>query len=200
MSVTFAPDTYRSGGGDWHNGSSDFAHANAGAKTLVLEQREDGGADVTITYQLNGKTIVERWTADPLRGEIPWTNPPRPVPRVSISPGTVDYGVVPVGEQRDAIFTVENVGIVAGPPVFTLDGEFDGLVLAFSSNGCLLILDPGKTCAVTVRFRPRKIGVIAAGLKVRIEQGPEATAALTGVGAVADAGGPDTGPGDGGAD
>jgi hypothetical protein len=183
LSVPFDPGTFRStGGGD--NGSP-FAHARAGAKVLVLEQRDDGGADVTITYQRDGKTIVERWKST---DRVPWTRPPRPPARAFLAPSAIDFGPVPVGGQRDFIATLQNAGTGTGSPVLAVTGG----PFELAGNSCPT-LNAGMTCLVTVRFRPREAGSMAGTLKAAIVPGPETSAELRGVGVVPDAGALDAG-------
>jgi hypothetical protein len=71
--LPFDPGTFQSMGGRWAGGKSRFAHAEVGAKTLVLERRGDNTALVRITYQREGKTIVETWESS--GGTIPWATP-----------------------------------------------------------------------------------------------------------------------------
>jgi hypothetical protein len=199
MSDPFVPGTFQSKGGDWHNGKSEFAHAHAGAKTLVLEQRADNRAVVTITYQLNGKTIVERWTSDPdWPLPPPWAMAKQPVPpHPSIEPTLTDFGSVPVGEQRDALVTVRNEGSATSVPMFRLEG--DGFSLPNTDKECARELNAAASCTLTVRFRPQRVGLASGALRVRLSPGPEVAAGLTGVGGTLDAAAPEGGM-DGGSD
>jgi hypothetical protein len=188
LSGPFDPGTYHSTGGRWYNGKSQFAHARGGAKTLVLERLVDGSATVIVTYQLDGKTIVERWNSDPQRGKVPW-NPPPPVRRVALSPGSTDFGVVPVGQQRDALVELRNVGAASGTPEIAMTGE--GFELP--GNTCLQLVTPGTGCILTVRFRPQRVGAVVGSLTARIAGSTPVVAALLATAATPNAGTADAG-------
>lgn len=191
LSGPFDPGTYHSTGGGWHNGQSRFAHAGAGAKTLVLERLVDGSATVIITYQLDGKTIVERWQSDSRWGRtVPWS-PPAPVRRVALSPGTTDFGVVPVGQQREALVELRNEGTASVTPEVALTGE--GFLFPIPGNTCASLLTPGSTCLLTVRFRPQQVGAVVGSLTARIAGITPVTATLLATAATPDAGAPDAG-------
>jgi len=156
-----------------------------------LKQRDDGGADLTITYELDGKHIVEHWQSR----SAPWTRPPPPVPRVSLL-DQIDFGDVPVGGQRDFSLSVTNKGTGSGVLGLAVSG--DAFVL--QGNGCPAELNRGADCLVTVRFRPQQAGSTMGTLRATIDPGPEATTVLIGTGVERDAGPPDAGPPDTGAD
>ena len=69
----FSPGTYASQGGQWVNGRDVFPHDTGTGKTLVIERDSEGKGTVRITYQRNGRTVIETWSLAPSYGQpVPW--------------------------------------------------------------------------------------------------------------------------------
>ncbi len=124
-------------------------------------------------------------------------------PTILVEPSAHDFGNTSVGGQSPAeVFTISNQGggdLIIGD--ITLDGP-DKLEFSIENNGCIsAVLQNLENCTVEVVFRPLTEAVKNADLLVPSNDTvtPEATAALTGTGAIlntppeAQAGGPYTG-------
>jgi hypothetical protein len=89
---------------------------------------------------------------------------PRLVPDASVTPGSLDFGAVPVGSTADQVVTVTNTGLgslkLSG---FTLSGS-DRFSLA--ANTCATALPPGAACQITVRVTPAAGGALSGSLTV----------------------------------
>jgi hypothetical protein len=89
---------------------------------------------------------------------------PEKDPVCSITPDTLDFGTIAVGDVRDLTFTVKNTG--GG----TLSGDISETCTHFSilAGGGAFSLDGGESVVVTVRFEP-------------IDEGPHTCAVQTGL-------------------
>src|SRR5688500_2912745 len=84
-------------------------------------------------------------------------------PDIRVTPGSVAFGNVMVGQTAVATLTVSNVGnatlIISGivPPAPPF---------SFASNGCPGTLSPGASCPIAVRFAPPAPGTFAGNVIV----------------------------------
>jgi hypothetical protein len=191
-SVGFTAATYLSKGGAWNQDHGPFAHDEGGAKSLVIERRIDETAQVRITYQRAGKTIVETWTGrmEP-SATIHWSGPPDPVFEMRLLPLTADFGAVAIGQSALVGFTVQNRGNRPIEPTVRLEAAD---VFTVARSTCSSVLAAGASCTVTIAFQPKSTEVATGTVTVTSTTGaPPVTATLTGRGAGPDAG-PDVGP------
>jgi len=100
-----------------------------------------GKYDVTVTTSAG--------TSNAVSFEV--TAPP-PAPILSVSPSSLDFGLVPVGGSKDLNFTVQNTG--GG----TLDGSCTTDAPFSLPEGCAFSLLAGQSKQVKVRFSPPSVG------------------------------------------
>lgn len=96
---------------------------------------------------------------------------------VSVTPATIDFGVVPLGQSAQQDATVSNTGdadIGLLPPAAT--GDF-----SVTGTTCGTRIAPGATCTVTVRFTPSADGGRTGSLSVA-DTAAAHTVVLTGAG------------------
>jgi hypothetical protein len=100
-----------------------------------------------------------------------------------VTPASQPFGFVRVGTTSSARFQVTNTG---GAPTGKLDIIVEGTNAAeFTAKGdasCVVPLDPGVSCGITVAFTPAAPGAKAATLRVAATPGGFATVDLTGTG------------------
>ncbi len=93
--------------------------------------------------------------------------PDAPLPTVTLSPTTVDFGAVPVGTSVSATLTVSNTGTTPSSTPFggsfgpSIDGTptFEGGPSApfpGTTGTCRHPLQPGESCTVVFTFAPDK--------------------------------------------
>jgi hypothetical protein len=177
----FVPGTYASTGGSWYTGNGTFAHALAGAKTLVLDTDTAGQPRVRITYQRDGKPVVEVWAVDPSGPgqSFPWaTPPPVPVTRLAWLPDSQDFGTVPLGETAKFAFTLHNA---SGPQPADLKVTLPQ-ASGFTSTTSCISLAPDQTCTVDVTFTPTSTEVVSAQIIASARDVAPVTATVTGRG------------------
>jgi hypothetical protein len=191
--VPFTAATYLSKGGRWDRGPGKFAHAEGGAKSLVIEHLVDDTGRVRITYQRAGKTIVETWAGRGI-GSIKWADKPPPPPAVHLDRTSWDFGPVPVGKQAPpAIFTLRNLSSLPATATVTLEG---GESFALADNTCST-LNGGQSCMVSVVFSPKSGGLLTGKITFNAAPAPPQTAKLVGLGLAPEGGAsdpPDAGP------
>jgi hypothetical protein len=184
----FVPGTYLSTGGAWYTGSGTFAHAQAGAKTLVLDTDPAGQPRARITYQRDGKPVVEVWAIGPSGSgqSFPWaTPPPVPLTRLAWLPSSQDFGSVPLGAKANFVFTLHNA---SGPSATHITLPLpEGS--AFTWTSTCNSLAPDQTCIVDVTFTPTSTEVVSAQIVASALNVSPVTATVTGRGVrVQDAG------------
>lgn len=133
---------------------------------LVVDHDAGGPARVTLTGEGNGR-------------------------RASLSPDPLDFGDQPVGvtgDPRVATFTNTGVGLVRVDGVATSGADAGDFALAAGGDGCTgLVLGPGISCELRVRFTPTAAGERSGSLVVTDEAaGSPRSIALTGRGAAGD--------------
>jgi len=171
----FEPGTFVSKGGSRVRSGGSFAHAEAGAKTLVLEQQDDNSALVRITYQRGGKTIVETWTNVPASG-FPWAKP-NDIPMLRPSATLHDFGSVMPGESSMTSIQVSNRTEQPFSAQTTVTG--DGFAVHSSDCGAPQAV---PRCTVQISFRPPSRGLFSGVLTVTPRLGSPVTVALSGAG------------------
>jgi len=179
----FTPGTFTSPGGQWVGAPGVFRHAGVGAKTLVLRHVIGGQGLVTITYERNGKKVVETWKAS-LGSDVQWTTPAEPHVEIRANRTAFDFGSVYLGEEsvQADVVRVTNVG---NRPVSATLATSNA---AFSAtSNCSEVL-PNAECRIDVTFRPQVAGPISAELTITPGPGMPIIVNLTGAGQVPDAG------------
>jgi P pilus assembly chaperone PapD len=139
-----------------------FTPSAAGQRTAQLTVRSDGG---TPSSALSG-----RGTA----------------PRVTITPGAADFGSVAVGSSGSPQqFTIANEGDAQATLTFIRPAGADAGDFSADTDECLRtdggVLDPGRSCRVTVTFSPTAPGPRTAQLAV-VSDGGNPSSNLTGRG------------------
>lgn len=108
-------------------------------------------------------------------------------PNVSVKPGKLNFGSVPVGGAPTLPVTVTNTGAlteqVAGVHVMTGDlADFN----VQGSSSCVfpmpVILVPGTSCIANVAFNPQSTGTFKATLQIDLSPGPFVQVGLSGRG------------------
>jgi hypothetical protein len=179
----FTPGTFTSPGGQWVGAPGVFRHAGVGAKTLVLRHVIGGHGLVTITYERNGKKVVETWKAS-LGSDVQWTTPAEPHVEIRANRTGSDFGSVYLGQEwaQADVVRVTNVG---NRPVSATLATSNP---AFSATTNCSDVPPNAECRIDVTFRPRVAGPINAELTITPGPGKPITVSLTGTGLVPDAG------------
>ncbi len=102
-----------------------------------------------LQYAAMGSAVFTSGTA--VKGCNPCLEPCAPEPECSVEPLSFDFGDVPIGESREAVFTVRNRG----------QGRLRGYVGAgcffdfkVEAGGGGYVLAPGESRKVSVRFQP----------------------------------------------
>jgi hypothetical protein len=175
--VPFTAATYLSKGGSWAGGESTFAHAEGGAKSLVIEHLESELGRVRITYQRAGKTIVETWSGRGI-GAIKWADKPPPRFEVVPSKTRVDFGAVAIGRTATESFTVHNESHLQAFPAATLRGAAD---FALEAGSCRTP-NPQQICTVVVTFTPTTTALVSGAVEITAAPAPPATVMLSGRG------------------
>jgi len=98
------------------------------------------------------------------------------------APLTHDFGAVTTGSSGTQSITITNTGGVASGVAATSLGGTDAGQFSIASDTCGTALNPGGTCAVTVRFSPTTTGAKVARLSVTASPGGTAMTDLTGSG------------------
>jgi len=71
---------------------------------------------------------------------------------VTLDPGVGEFGEVPVGEQSERIFVLDNQG--EQPAAITDGPVVDGEYFSLQSTDCTVSLGPGDSCQINVLFTP----------------------------------------------
>jgi hypothetical protein len=100
-------------------------------------------------------------------------------PTLSVTPDVGDFGNVPLGQSREATFTVTNAGVAAIDLLDNMQG--DAADFARVGGACGPTLAANSSCTIIVRFVPGAAG--ARGARLVIGDFGLAGAALAGVGA-----------------
>ena len=102
---------------------------------------------------------------------------------LSLTPATQDFGSVALGRTSAVVvFTVVNRGTSPTKGLSVGLGGTGATDFAITVNNCGAALSPGGTCAVSVNFAPRSIGVKAASLDLKSNPGGMVRANLSGTG------------------
>jgi hypothetical protein len=113
----------------------------------------------------------------------PSPRPVRPRPgsaRISVDPGTLDFGGLPVGTRSPPrTVAIENNGTSPTRVFVRLSGRWAG---TFDQTACRGQLQPGGRCLVTVTLAPRTVARYSATLAVRPQRGSSVTVSLSGEG------------------
>lgn len=102
------------------------------------------------------------------------------VPQLSVTPGAVNFGNVPIGSSSAAAVTLTNTSNL---PVNAITLSTDG---AFTAGGsCGTALNAGASCSIVLNYTPVAAGASAGTLTIRSSDATSPlTAALTGTGTV----------------
>jgi len=101
-------------------------------------------------------------------------------PELSLSPSPVSFEKTTAGEESSELaLDVQNTGDAGGSIDSTAIEGSDTSDFKFNGSDCGWI-EAGQHCTVWLRFAPASVGTKAASLAVRLKEGPEATAALSG--------------------
>ncbi len=129
--------------------------------TVTFEPTAEGAASGTLTIASN---------ADEVTVDLSGTGTLAPeLPEIEVSPLTVDFDELTVGESATATVTVANVG---GLDLTVSDISFDGG--DFTATDCTTIAG-GATCEVTVTFTPAAAGAQSATMTISSNDADEAT-------------------------
>lgn len=101
-------------------------------------------------------------------------------PALSISPSPVSLEKTTVGEESSPVSVeVQNTGDAGGSIETTALEGADSADFKLGGSDCGWV-EPGQRCTVSVRFAPGSAGNKATTLAVRVKEGPEATAEVSG--------------------
>ncbi len=110
-----------------------------------------------------------------------------PYPAVSVTPTTLSFGSVPIGEPSDPqTFALENTGHV-DLKITSIVVSTNFAVFSIISDDCPAVLSGGDSCDVQLEFTPTKAGAIVGEVKISDNAFPQgsfpSTVHLTGTGA-----------------
>lgn len=102
---------------------------------------------------------------------------------LTVTPATLNLGAVSVGSNSTVLsLSITNSGTApVGPFALTIAGEHKS-DFAIVANGCIIALTAGKTCDISIGFRPSAAGERTAVLKLADAYGSEEFVTLTGRG------------------
>lgn len=101
-------------------------------------------------------------------------------PALSIAPSPVSLEKTTVGEESNPVSVeVQNTGDVGGSVEATALEGGDSSDFKLGGSDCGWV-EPGQHCTISVRFAPGSAGSKATTLAVRLKEGPEATAEVSG--------------------
>jgi hypothetical protein len=126
-----------------------FAPLSTGTKTGVLEIVSSGADQRSLTVKLKGDGVGS------------WGPPP--VPRIAVWPSALDFGDVSVSQQSQRTLLVLNEGDADLSVSQITDSSPDFDVVSPAGG---LVLRPGSSATVLVRFTPKSIGLQTGTLTV----------------------------------
>ncbi len=135
-----------------------------GSATVGVQVASDLGSQ----FSFNSKTLNNS-------SALLWTLVPLPGPTISVSPGSRDFGNVPVASSEDRTFTVENTG--GG----TLSGSASTSAPFSILSGGSYNLAGGASQNITVRFKPSSTGTFIGNVSFTGGGGASRTVKGTGV-------------------
>jgi len=101
-------------------------------------------------------------------------------PALSLAPSPVSFEKTTVGEESSSLSVeVQNLGDAGGSVETTALEGADSSDFKLGGSDCGWV-EPGQHCTVSVRFVPGSAGDKATTLAVRLKEGPEATAEVSG--------------------
>jgi hypothetical protein len=104
--------------------------------------------------------------------------------KVEVSPATLKFGSLPLGDSASQTLTISNVG--SGN--LTIDPSSDGPSTVIAGNTCGTGIGAGKTCALEVKFKPARLGsetdTVTIGTNTGVNPGVPTQGAATGVGSL----------------